>query len=64
MVPVLAIATVTNNRNVSTVLLYTEQLTYDKKFGKHNITATAVFESQESKNKIPETARETSLQII
>jgi len=43
------VATVTNNRNVSTVLLYTEQLTYDKRFDKHHINATAVFESQHQK---------------
>ena len=40
------IAGVTDNRNTSTVLLYTEQLTYNRQFGKHNITATGVFESQ------------------
>jgi TonB-linked SusC/RagA family outer membrane protein len=45
------IATVTDNRNVSTVLLYTQQLTYDKKFGKHSINATGVFESQEQKTR-------------
>jgi len=45
------IATVTDNRNVSTVLLYIEQLTYNKRFGKHNLTATGVFESQQQKTR-------------
>lgn len=44
-------ATITNNRNLSTVLLYTEQLTFDKKFGDHHLTATGVFESQHQKTK-------------
>jgi TonB-dependent starch-binding outer membrane protein SusC len=44
-------ATITNNRGLSTVLLYTEQLTFDKKFGQHHLTATGVFESQHQKTK-------------
>jgi TonB-dependent starch-binding outer membrane protein SusC len=44
-------ATITNNRGLSTVLLYTEQLTFDKKFGEHHLTATGVFESQHQKTK-------------
>jgi TonB-dependent starch-binding outer membrane protein SusC len=44
-------ATITNNRFISTVLLYTEQLTFDKKFGQHHLTATGVFESQHQKTK-------------
>jgi len=44
-------ATVTNNRNISTVLLYTEQLNFDKRFDAHHVSATAVFESQEQKTK-------------
>jgi len=44
-------ATITNNRGLSTVLLYTEQLTFDKKFGQHHLTATGVFESQHQKQK-------------
>jgi TonB-linked SusC/RagA family outer membrane protein len=39
-------ATITNNRTVSTQLLYTEQLTFDKSFGDHHINAIAVFEQQ------------------
>lgn len=44
-------ATITNNRGLSTVLLFTEQLTFDKRFGDHHVTATAVFESQQQKTK-------------
>ena len=42
-------ATITNNRNISTVLLYTQQLTFDKAFGDHRINAIAVYEQQEQK---------------
>jgi TonB-linked SusC/RagA family outer membrane protein len=44
-------ATITNNRNISTVLLYSEQLNFDKRFDAHHVSATAVFESQEQKTK-------------
>jgi TonB-dependent starch-binding outer membrane protein SusC len=44
-------ATITNNRNISTVLLYTEQLNFDKRFDEHHLSATAVFESQNQKTK-------------
>jgi len=44
-------ATINNNRNLSTVLLYTEQLTFDKTFDKHHINAIAVYEQQEQKTK-------------
>lgn len=40
------LATITNNRSVSTVQLYTQQLTFDKTFGDHHVTATAVYEYQ------------------
>ncbi len=40
------LATITNNRNTSTVLLYTEQLTFDKSFGDHHVNAIAVYEQQ------------------
>ncbi|MCU7550160.1 TonB-dependent receptor [Chitinophagaceae bacterium LB-8] len=43
------VATITNNRAVSTVLLYTEQLTFDKAFGDHHINAIAVYEQQGQK---------------
>lgn len=39
-------ATITNNRVVSTQLLYTEQLTFDKTFDDHHLNVTAVFEQQ------------------
>ncbi len=44
-------ATITNNRSVSTVLLYTEQLSFDKTFGNHHINAIAVYEQQGQKTK-------------
>ena len=42
-------ATITNNRNVSTVLLFTEQLSVDKSFGDHHINVIAVYEQQGQK---------------
>ncbi|MBG9377199.1 TonB-dependent receptor [Panacibacter sp. DH6] len=39
-------ATITNNRAVSSVQLYTEQLTFDKTFGNHHVNAIAVYEYQ------------------
>ena len=42
-------ATITNHRDVSTVLLYTEQLSFDKTFGDHHINAIAVYEQQGQK---------------
>jgi TonB-dependent starch-binding outer membrane protein SusC len=39
-------ATITNNRTLSTVLLYTEQFTFDKTFGNHHINAIAAYEQQ------------------
>ena len=39
-------ATITNNRTVSTQLLFTEQLTFDKIFGDHHVNAIAVYEQQ------------------
>ncbi len=39
-------ATITNNRTISAVQLYTEQLTFDKTFGDHHLNATAVYEYQ------------------
>ncbi len=44
-------ATITNNRNVSTVLLFTEQLSFDKTFGNHHVNAIAVYEQQEQKTR-------------
>ncbi|MFT3934575.1 MAG: TonB-dependent receptor [Chitinophagaceae bacterium] len=45
------LATITNNRNVSTVLLYTEQLTFDKTFGDHHVNAIAVYEQQSQSSR-------------
>lgn len=43
------LATITNNRNVSTVKLFTEQLSFDKTFGNHHVNAIAVYEFQGQK---------------
>jgi TonB-dependent starch-binding outer membrane protein SusC len=40
------LATITNNRFNSAVLLFTEQLTFDRTFGNHHINAIAVYEQQ------------------
>jgi TonB-dependent starch-binding outer membrane protein SusC len=40
------LATITNNRSVSTVQLYTQQLTFDRSFGNHHVGAIAVYEYQ------------------
>ena len=39
-------ATITNNRTVSSTILFTEQLTFEKTYGKHHINAIAVYEYQ------------------
>ncbi|MDP4255310.1 MAG: SusC/RagA family TonB-linked outer membrane protein, partial [Bacteroidota bacterium] len=39
-------AGIVNNRSLSTVQLYTNQLTFDKTFGAHHLNATAVYEYQ------------------
>jgi len=44
-------ATITNNRNISTVMLFTEQFTFDKNFGDHHINAIAVYEQQGQKTR-------------
>jgi len=44
-------ATITNNRNISTVLLYTEQMSFDKSFGDHHVNAIAVYEQQQQKSR-------------
>ncbi len=41
------VASITNNRGVSTVKLFTEQLTFDKNFGRHHVNVIAVYEQQE-----------------
>jgi TonB-linked SusC/RagA family outer membrane protein len=40
------LATITNNRSVSTVQLYTQQLSFDRSFGNHHLGAIAVYEYQ------------------
>lgn len=40
------LASITNNRSISTTQLYTQQLTFDKTFGNHHINAIAVYEYQ------------------
>ena len=44
-------ATITNNRNISTVLLFTEQLSFNKSFGDHNLDVIAVYEQQGQKTR-------------
>ena len=43
------LATITNNRSVSAVQLYTQQLSFDKTFGSHHFNAIAVYEYQGQK---------------
>ncbi|MEO6549313.1 MAG: TonB-dependent receptor [Ferruginibacter sp.] len=40
------LATITNNRSISTQLLFTEQLSFDRTFGDHHINAIGVYEQQ------------------
>jgi len=40
------LAGITNNRSVSTVQLYTQQLSFDKNFGDHHVNVIAVYEYQ------------------
>lgn len=42
-------ATINNQRQLYTTLLYTQQLTFDRSFGDHHVTATAVYEQQGQK---------------
>lgn len=44
-------ATITNNRSVSTVLLFTEQLSFDRSFGDHHVNLIAVYERQSQKTQ-------------
>lgn len=44
------VATINDQRSNRTTLLFTEQLTFDKTFGKHHINAVAVFERQNAQN--------------
>ena len=44
-------ATITNNRTISTVQLFTQQLSFDRNFGDHHINVIAVYEQQGQKTK-------------
>lgn len=44
------VATINDQRANRTTLLFTEQLTFDKTFGKHHLNAIAVFERQNAQN--------------
>lgn len=44
-------AQIFNNRGISSVLLFTEQFTFDKTFGDHHINAIAAYEQQSQKTK-------------
>jgi TonB-linked SusC/RagA family outer membrane protein len=46
------LATITNNRTVNTVKVYTQQLTFDKTFSGHHINATAVYEYLQLKRRV------------
>lgn len=46
------VATIRDQRNVSTTTIFTEQLTFDKTFGEHRINATGVFEVQGTKSSL------------
>lgn len=43
------VATITDLRSNTTTKLYTQQLTFDKTFGRHHVNAVAVFETQGQK---------------
>lgn len=46
------VATVRDQRNISTTTIFTEQLTFDKTFGEHHINAVGVFEVQGTKSSL------------
>jgi len=45
------LAGITNNRSISAVQVYTQQLTFDKTFGDHHINAVAVYEYLQQKTR-------------
>ncbi|MEO7960424.1 MAG: SusC/RagA family TonB-linked outer membrane protein, partial [Ginsengibacter sp.] len=45
------LATITNNRSISSVQLFTEQFTFDKTFGNHHVNVIAVYEQQNQTTK-------------
>lgn len=44
------LASITENTNSGTTTLYTQQLTFDKNFGKHHVSAVAVYEVQTNRS--------------
>lgn len=46
------VATIRDQRNISTTTIFTEQLTFDKTFGEHHINAIGVFEIQGTKSSL------------
>lgn len=46
------VASITNNRAVSTVKLFTQQLTFDKTFGEHHLNITGVYEQQDQEVRL------------
>lgn len=50
------VASITNNRTVSTVRLFTEQLTFEKSFGQHHLNVTGVYEQQEQDFRVENTS--------
>jgi TonB-linked SusC/RagA family outer membrane protein len=44
------LASITENTNSGTTTLYTQQLTFDKTFGKHHVSAVAVYEAQTNRS--------------
>jgi TonB-linked SusC/RagA family outer membrane protein len=46
------VATIRDQRNISTTTIFTEQLTFDKTFGEHHINAVGVFEVQGTKSSL------------
>jgi len=45
------LASITNNRTINTVQVYTQQLTFDKTFGDHHINAVGVYEYLQQKTR-------------
>lgn len=45
-----SVATINNLRNVNTTLLFTQQLTFDQNFDRHNVNVVAVYEQEDRDN--------------
>lgn len=50
------VASIVNNRTVSTVRLFTEQLTFEKSYGQHHLNVTGVYEQQEQDLRVENTS--------